>query len=123
MTRLWFVCLMLTPAIVNADERILAYHSDILVKQDGWLEVTETIRVRAEGQQIRRGIYRDFRTDYKDVGGNDYHVRFTPLAVLRNDRIESFNSQKINDGVRTYFGSADRLISRGEHTYTFRYEA
>ncbi len=123
MTRLWFVCLMLTPAIVNADERILAYHSDILVKQDGWLEVTETIRVRAEGQQIRRGIYRDFPTDYKDVGGNEYHVRFTPLVVLRNDRVESFSSQEMNNGVRTYFGSADRLISSGEHTYTFRYEA
>jgi len=123
MKRLWFLCLLLIPAIVAADERILAYHSDILVKQDGWVEVTETIRVRAEGRQIRRGIYRDFPTAYKDADGTDYRVRFTPLAVLRNDRIESFNAQEMNNGVRTYFGSADILIPAGEHTYTFRYEA
>ncbi len=122
MRRFWLACLLLTPLFVAADERILSYHSDILVKQDGSIEVTETIRVRAEGQQIRRGIYRDFPTDYEDKLGNEYHVRYTPLAVLRNDRVESFNSQEIGNGVRTYFGSADRFIEEGEHTYTFRYE-
>ncbi len=122
MKRFWLACLLLTPAFAAADERILSFHSDIMVKQDGWIEVTETIRVRAEGQQIRRGIYRDFPTDYEDALGNEYHVRFTPLAVLRNDRVESFNSQGMGNGVRTYFGSADRFIDTGEHTYTFRYE-
>jgi len=122
MKKIWLACLLLTPAFATADERILSFHSDIVVKQDGWIEVTETIRVRAEGQQIRRGIYRDFPTDYKDAIGNEYNVRFTPLAVLRNDRVESFNSQKMGNGVRTYFGSADRFIEAGEHTYTFRYE-
>jgi uncharacterized membrane protein YgcG len=122
MKRLWLACLLLTPAFAAADERILSFHSDIVARQDGRLEITETIRVRAEGQQIRRGIYRDFPTDYEDKFGNDYHVRFTPLAVLRNDLVESFNAQKMGNGFRTYFGSADRLISPGEHTYTFRYE-
>ncbi len=122
MKKFWLACLLLTTAFAAADERILSFHSDIMVKQDGWIEVTETIRVRAEGQQIRRGIYRDFPTDYEDALGNEYHVRFTPLAVLRNDRVESFNSQGMGNGVRTYFGSADRFIDTGEHTYTFRYE-
>ena len=122
MKRLWLTCLTLISAFATADERILSFHSDIIVRQDGRIEITEIIRVRAEGQQIRRGIYRDFPTDYEDRFGNDYHVRFTPLAVLRNDRPESFNSQEMGNGVRTYFGSADRLISTGEHTYTFRYE-
>ena len=122
MNRFWLACLLLTPVFAAADERILSYHSDILVKQDGWIEVTETIRVRAEGEQIRRGIYRDFPTDYEDRFGNEYHVRYTPLAVLRNDRVESFNSQKLGNQVRTYFGSANKYIEAGEHTYTFRYE-
>ncbi|NNK98389.1 MAG: hypothetical protein HKO88_05015, partial [Xanthomonadales bacterium] len=41
-----------------ADERILGYHSDILVNVDGSLLVTETLRVRSEGREIRRGIFR-----------------------------------------------------------------
>ena len=123
MKRVWFAILLLVPVFTSADERILSYHSDILVRQDSWIEVTETIRVRAEGAQIRRGIYRDIPTDYEDSVGNDYHVRLTPIAVLRNDRVESLNSEKFGNGVRTYFGSADKLISPGEHTYTFRYKA
>ena len=122
MKKFWLACLTLIPAFAAADERILHFHADIVVLQEGWIEVTEIIRVRAEGQQIRRGIYRDFPTEYKDIVGNDYDVRFKPLAVLRNDRVESFNSQELGNGVRTYFGSANRFIDVGEHTYMFRYE-
>ena len=77
MNRFLLACLLLTPAFAAADERILSFDSNIVVRQDGSIEVTETIRVRAEGKQIRRGIYRDFPTDYEDKSGNDYHVRFT----------------------------------------------
>ena len=122
MKRLWLACLWLAPAYATADERILSFHSDIVVRQDGSMEVTETIRVRAEGQQIRRGIYRDFPTDYEDNFGNNYHVRFTPLAVLRNDLVESFHSEKMGRKVRIDFGSADRLISTGTHSYALRYK-
>ena len=115
--------LLLLPLGVLADERILDFHSEIRVMTDGMIEVTETIRVRAEGNRIRRGIYRDFPTDYEDRLGNRYEVALTPLAVLRNDRREPFHTQSIRGGVRTYFGRADRFIEPGVHTYSFRYRA
>ena len=36
--------------------------------RDGWIEVTEeiTVTVRAEGNRIRRGIYRDIPLEYYD---------------------------------------------------------
>ena len=37
-------------------ERILGYQSEIEVRADASMEVTETIRVQAEGEAIRRGI-------------------------------------------------------------------
>ncbi len=116
-------CLLLLSMSAYADERILEFHSDILIIKDGWIEVTETIRVRAEGNRIRRGIYRDFPTDYKDKLGNDYVVGFDPLSVLRNNAVEDFHTQSIRDGVRVYFGSSSRYLNTGEHTYTFRYRA
>ena len=64
----------------SADERILEYGSLVTVTADTSLEVTETIRVRAEGQAIRRGIYRDFPTAYKDEGGNTVTVPFEVSA-------------------------------------------
>ena len=115
--------LLLLPLSGLADERILNFHSEIRVMTSGMIEVTETIKVRAEGNRIKRGIYRDFPTEYFDKLGNQHTVAFEPLAVLRNNRPEAFHTKPLRDGVRTYFGSADRYIEQGEHTYTFRYRA
>jgi uncharacterized membrane protein YgcG len=123
MNRLATLLLCLLPMVSAADERILSYHSDIVVQADGWIDVTETIKVRAEGNRIRRGIYRDFPTEYFDKLGNRYEVDFKPLAVLRNNQSEDFHTQSIRNGWRTYFGSSDRYVSNGEHTYMFRYRA
>ena len=57
-----------------ATEKILDYHSDITIFENAVMRVTETITVQAEGNKIRRGIYRDFPTRYKDNYGNTYNV-------------------------------------------------
>ncbi|MDA0705218.1 MAG: DUF2207 domain-containing protein [Proteobacteria bacterium] len=114
---------LLWSATALADERILEFHSDILVLSDDRIEVTETIRIRAENKRIQRGIYRDFPTEYTDSLGNDRIVVFEPLAVLRNDQPEAFHSSDYYNGVRVYFGRSDRFVEVGEHTYTFRYRA
>ena len=123
MKRLACFLLLALPLLAGADERILEFHSDITVMQDGWIEVTETIRVRAEGDRIRRGIYRDFPTEYFDKLGNRYVVEFQPLAVLRNDAPERFHTVELRNGVRTYFGRSEQFIDHGIHTYRFRYRA
>ena len=115
--------LLLCAASVMADERILEFHSDIVVQADGSLEVTERIKVRAEGKQIQRGIYRDFPTEYKDNYGNDVEVAFEPMTVLRDGEREDFHSDDFYNGVRVYFGNANYYLPPGEYTYTFRYRA
>ena len=117
------VLLLVLSVAAAADERILDYHSDILVRPDGRIEVAETIRVRAEGERIRRGIYRDYPTRYKDRLGNDVVVDYEPRTVSRNGMPEDFRSEARGNGVRTWFGSADRLLEPGEHTYRYRYDA
>jgi uncharacterized protein (TIGR04222 family) len=118
---LWL--LLVVAFTAGAEERILSFHSDVLVRTDGWIEVVESIRVVAEGREIRRGIYRDFPTRYVDRRGLDYVVDFRPRSVLRNDATEDFHSVELDNGVRTYFGSRDRFLAHGEHEYVFRYEA
>jgi uncharacterized protein (TIGR04222 family) len=114
---------LLLSATALADERILEFHSDILVLRDGWIEVTERITVRAENKRIQRGIYRDIPTEYTDSLGNDHVVTLEPLSVLRNDQPEAFHATDYYNGVRIYFGRSDRFVAVGEHTYTFRYRA
>jgi uncharacterized membrane protein YgcG len=126
MTRLspgWLACLLLLPLAATGDERIHEFSSDIVVMEDGWIQVTETITVTAEGNRIRRGIYRDLPTRYRDRFGNDYEVDVEPLALLRNGAREDFHTERLRDGIRTYFGHADRLLEHGRHSYAFRYRA
>ena len=105
----------------HADERILSYHSDITIAADGTMTVEESITVRAEGVNIRRGIYRDFPTDYTDALGNRYVVDFEVLGVSRDGRPEPSHTEKLSNGVRVYAGSASTFLNRGDYTYTIRY--
>ncbi len=105
----------------ESDERILDYHSDITVKQDGSMQVRETIQVRARGEQIKRGIYRDFPTDYEDHLGNPYRVGFEVLEVLRDGRPDAWHTKDQDNGVRVYIGKEDVFLTPGEYTYTIAY--
>jgi uncharacterized membrane protein YgcG len=113
--------LWLWPALSPCDERILDYRSDISLQADGQLLITERIRVRAEGQNIRRGIYRDFPTRYRDRLGNHVVVDFFPLSVNRNGMPEPWHTKNLSNGVRIYAGSADRLLPTGVHEYELKF--
>jgi uncharacterized membrane protein YgcG len=112
-------CALAAPA--RGDERILDYRSDIHLSGGGALSVTETLQVRAEGRDIRRGIYRDFPTRYRDRRGNRVTAGFRPLSVRRNGAEEPWHSEDRANGVRVYFGRADRLLEPGIHEYEFVY--
>lgn len=102
-------------------ERILSFHSDIAVHSDASMVVHETITVRAAGDRIQRGIYRDFPTRYKDRLGNNVRVGFEILEVKRDGRPEPHHTERISNGVRIYIGEADVRLPPGEYAYTLVY--
>lgn len=118
-----FLATLLGPAAARAAEEILAYDSEIVVEASGELLVTETIRVRAEGKQIRRGIYRDFPTEYRNPDGTTSRTGFEVVEVLKDGRAEPWHTEKRSNGIRLYIGSADLLLRRGEYAYTIRYRS
>jgi uncharacterized membrane protein YgcG len=112
---------LLLPGLSCADERILHYQSNVMIHPDGELTVNENIRVRAEGREIRRGIYRDFPTRYKDRFGNHYRVDFRVDSVLRDGATESWHTEKRENGIRVYIGHAERMLNAGVHDYQIRF--
>lgn len=112
---------VLWAGLALAEERILDYRSDIAIRPDGALDVVETITVRAEGRLIRRGIYRDFPTRYRDRLGNRVVVGFELLGVERNGQPEPHFTERRGNGVRINTGNDDLLPTPGEFTYTLRY--
>jgi uncharacterized membrane protein YgcG len=102
-------------------ERILDFRSDIWLRPDSSLDVTETIRFWVLGTQIRHGINRDFPTDYRDPWG----LRSTTGFVLEDVRLDGdvvpTEQSRLPNGVRIRIGDPDRLVPPGIHTYTIRY--
>ena len=85
------------------------------------MRVTETIRVRSTGEQIRRGIFRDFPTTYTDRAGHRYTVGFDVQAILRDGQPEEWHTERLANGIRIYMGRKDHLLAPGEHAYTLTY--
>lgn len=113
--------LALSVTAARADERILSFQSDIEIQADSSMTVTETIRVRAEGKQIKRGIYRDFPTRYRDRVGNRVKVGFDVIAVRRNGKPENHKVEPLSNGKRVRIGRKEKLLDHGEHTYEISY--
>lgn len=105
-----------------ADERILSYDTDLALAADGTLTVTETIWVRAENQQIRRGIYRDIPTRYADRLGRSVKTGFTFIDARRDGQDEPAKIERLSNGVRIRIGDPDVIIPTGRHVYRIRYQ-
>ncbi len=119
--RLLGLLLLLLALPLAARERILDWHSEITVRPDGWIEVTEHIRVNAEHNQIRRGIYRDFPLKRRPGLFEPIKVEFVPVEFLRDGEPETWRLERKPDSVRIWLGRPDRYVSKGEHEYLIRY--
>ena len=122
-----FICLIFlltnfTSAQYERIERIITFNSDITINKDASMMVVETIKVYAAGDKIKRGIYRDFPTHYKDGYGNSINIKFNVLEVLKNGSIESYHTENLSNGIRVYFGKSDHYLTKGEYTYSIKYE-
>ncbi len=106
---------------LRGEERILSYVTNIDVKTDGDLHILEHITVRAEGTDIRRGIYRTFPTRYKDKLGNRYKVDFEVINVEKDGLSESYHTEEKNNGVVVYIGSEDKFLDPGIYRYTIEF--
>ncbi|MEX2466884.1 MAG: DUF2207 domain-containing protein [Gemmatimonadota bacterium] len=105
----------------EAQERILSYDIEIDVRLDGSLDVAEHITVFAEGRNIRRGIYRDFPTRYRDRFGNRVRVSLEVLDVEMNGSRVPWFTERVANGVRINTGDDSFLDVPGEYTYTIDY--
>ncbi len=118
-----FFTLLVSLLVFSAagQERILSYDTRITVEKSGDLLVTEVITVVAEGDAIKKGIYRTFPTRYSNRMGTRFKVDFQVREVLRNGNPEPWFTENKDNGVVVYIGDRDQEITPGTHTYTLTY--
>ena len=107
--------------VAAATEKILDFHSDIMIFENAGMQVTENITVQAEGNKIRRGIYRDFPTRYKDKNGNNFRVDFEIEKILRDGNPEPWHAENNSNGVRIYIGRSNKFLQPGTYSYVITY--
>lgn len=103
-------------------EKIISFHSNIILHKDSSMTVEETIRVRSAGREIKRGIYREFPTRYRDRWGNRYVVGFKVKKILRDGKPDAYHLKKLSNGKRVYIGRKNFFLPPGEYTYTIIYK-
>jgi len=120
------VCLALFMALTVRTalgaEIISSFNSDIRLEKTGAMTVAETITVNAEGNRIRRGIFRDFPLTFTDENGRLRSVDFDVVSVTRDGQDEPWKTESITGGIRIYAGSEDVMLSPGRHQYVFTYK-
>ena len=104
------------------EERITNFKSDVVINADSTMNVEEEIEVYVAGEEIKRGILRDFPTTYEDDANNTIRVAFNVVSVLRNGQPEPYSLENITNGVRVRIGDANVMLTPGIHRYTITYE-
>lgn len=112
----------LTSPVWAQTERIVDFESTVIINQDGSLLVTEHITAWATGEQIKRGIVREFPTDYTDTRGKKVRVGFSIVEVLRDGHPEPYHTESMSNGVAIYMGDKDVFLTPGQYSYTITYK-
>ena len=77
--------------------------------------------MQAEGNQIRRGILRDFPTGYGGDIGAKVRVPFRVIGVSRDGQSEHYAVERLANGERIRIGNAGVMLSPGRHVYEITY--
>lgn len=104
-----------------AAEQVASFTSEVAIGADSALTVKETIALVSEGDEIRRGINRDFPTIYEDDKHLTHVVGFEVLGVKRDGHDEPYSVLSIANGKRIRIGSADVFLDNGPHVYEISY--
>ena len=120
---LLLIAMGMAVAPIQAEERILSFDSRIEVNTDGSTTVNETIRVVAEGKEIKRGIYRDLPTRRRFASGEWRDVSVEVLEARRNNLPVFYWTEDTSDGVRLYIGEKNVFIDPGLYTYEVTYRS
>lgn len=125
MARIIAILILLLTFVMpaGAAETVNRFESELTVNADSSISVIETIVVTAEGDQIKRGIFREFPTRYTDPQGHNYVVGFTVESVTRDGAPENFALEDIANGVRIRIGNRDVFLKPGPYRYQIRYRA
>lgn len=108
--------------LAPAYEHILSFHARARFNADGSMEVQENIEVLAQGNEIRRGIFRTLPLSWNRQDGKIFRVDYRVKSVLRDGINEPYSIDDAEKSVTIRIGSGERLLKPGIYNYEIRYQ-
>lgn len=105
----------------NTEERILSFHSDIVVNDKGGISVAEHIKVYASGSGIQHGIIRSL-PESRNLNGKNQTVRYTDISVTKNGQTEEFHEGESNGNLQIFAGKKEVFLTPGIYDYVINYK-
>ena len=106
----------------NTNERIIAFHADIYLQNDGNIKVKEYFTIYAARKSIRRGIVRNIPEIREDAKGKKRYIPIRMISLKRNGEPSRYILERYSGEMLLYTGSEDILLEKGIHQYEFAYE-
>jgi uncharacterized membrane protein YgcG len=103
------------------EERITQFHVQVQVNKDRSISVKEDITVIATGQQIKRGITRNFPT-HRMMNGRSVKMDYQIKSVQKNGREEPFFAETNDQGYTLYAGQKEVFLQPGTYRYVIDYD-
>ncbi|WP_339889308.1 DUF2207 domain-containing protein [uncultured Flavobacterium sp.] len=111
---------LLTNLISAQEEKIIDFHAEIIINNDRTINVTENIKVYANGDEIVRGIFRKIPQTRTDKNGKTFRYNIELESVKHNGQDSEYIEENFS-----YFslkiGKKDVLIPSGIHDYEIKY--
>ncbi len=117
-----FVFLLLSTQWTLAAESIESFDVDIYLGADRSIRVEETIRVKAERRNIKRGIYREIPMFYRRSDGSTRFIKFNVIDVKKDGSYVSWFLDGSGGTLKIYVGDRYRKLDPGYYEYKIIYE-
>ncbi|MEG1823328.1 MAG: DUF2207 domain-containing protein [Cloacibacillus sp.] len=113
--------LFLITAPASAAEVIKEFTSNVQIRKDSALEVTERLLINVENITIRRGIVRSFPIYYTDKDGRSFEVGFDVQSVTLDGAEVPWSVEYEGDYANLRIGDKNVMVPQGLRKYVIRY--
>lgn len=104
-------------------EGIINFHSDISIETSGLVRVAEHIKVYANGDKIKRGIFRDIPLYRPNKYGREQRIGIEVLQVLKDSVPATYKVEEQGRSINIRIGDADVILEPGVYEYTIVYQS
>lgn len=104
-------------------EGIISFHSDITIENSGLVRISEHIKVYANGDKIKRGIFRDIPLYRPNKYGREQRIDINVLQVLKDSLETNYKVEEQGRSINIRIGDPDVILEPGVYEYIIKYQS